>query len=157
MSAATGAMLGVSATVFFGLACYCGYKAWRWVVGFYNLLLRGVRAAEGIQAELGYMRSLTGGTLGEQQVGGDPDYGIPTLTPGPGPGRSNVLHPFPEPLMERFPQEPPDAKVEKGDLDLLNQTDAELAAMEVLETMRARGIPVEDSDTEHPGITVESK
>lgn len=156
MSATTGAMLGVSATLFFGLVCYCGYKAWRWVVGFYNLLLRGVKAAEGVQQELAFMRSLTGGTLGDQQVGGDPDYGIPAPSPGPGPGRANVLHPFPEPLMDRFPQEPPEAKVEKGDLELLNQTDAELAAMEVLETMRARGIPVEDSEAEHPGIVAEA-
>lgn len=155
MSATTGAMLGVSATLFFGLACYCGYKAWRWVVGFYSLLQRGVKAVEGLQAELAYVRGLTGGTLGEQQVGGDPDYTNP-VPQNPAPLTRGTLHPFPEPLMERFMQEPPDAVADKDDLELLNQTDAELAAMEVLETMRARGIPVEDSEAEHPGIVAES-
>lgn len=158
MSAIGGALLGAAATAAFAAGCYVGWKAWLWMVGWYSLILRGVRAAEGIQQELAYMRGLTGGTLPDMHVGGDPEDAV-----GPQPvpamtSRARGFHPFPEPIMDRFAVQPePDATKEDTDMDLLAQDDRDLAAMEVLENLRQRGIEVEDSDTVHPGITVDAK
>lgn len=152
MTATQGAMLGVSATVLGVALAFLGHKAWKWMVGFYGLLLRGVRALEGIQAEWAYMRNLTGGTIGGQP--GGEDINEARSAAANIPQRQAV--PYPEALLDRFPSEPiPDATKEDTDMDLLGQTDRDLAALEVLEDMRKRGIEVEDSDTHHPGITAE--
>jgi hypothetical protein len=155
-----GALTGAAGTLLLAGIGYAAYRAGGVALAFYRLMQRGVRAAEGIQGELAYMRSLTGGQLGEQQMGGDqdethhanPQY-VPTRAAEP---RATI--PFPPAFMDRFPQEPvPDATREDTDMELLNQTDADLVEIEKLEQMRQSGMEVEDSDAVHPGVEVDSK
>lgn len=153
---AIGAACGILIAIAVAVGFHVGRKAWRWAKGVFNTLLRGVRALEAVAQELAYIRNLSGGTIGEQQVGGDPEEARSQNAYVPQNRRSNTV-PFPEPILDRFQQEPiPDATLADTDMDLLRQTDADLVDIEKLENMRQSGMEVEDSDVVHPGIVREA-
>ena len=65
---------------------------------------------------------------------------------------------FPSPAWDRFPEakDIPDDTLDPGQIELLEQTDAELVEMERLEAVRKRSGIVEDSDAKHEAIIAES-
>jgi hypothetical protein len=115
-----------------------------------KLLKTMPRTMEGIQQELAYMRGLAV----PQQVQQPSDDISPPPT---GAGPSGPPQPFPAPIFDRFTVvHEPDAKPEDTDMEGLNQTDADLVAMEQIEALRQRGISVEEADAEHDAIEVDT-
>lgn len=127
--------------------------------GFTDMVkaVRGVpESLKGIKDELEYMRGLAQ----QQQVpaGSGADEGYIPTTGGP-PDKPTGPIPFPSPVYDRYAvakEELPDAELEQEDIDLINQTDEELVAMEKLEQVRQRSGFVEDSDAKHDAIIAES-
>lgn len=110
-------------------------------------------ATDGIHRELAYMRSLTPPPT--PNFGGEP--GSPS--PGQSSQETPPPTPFPSPVFDRFQvvREEPDATLQDTDSGGLTQTDEDLVQMEALENLRQMGQQVEDSDTEHEAIEVESE
>lgn len=108
---------------------------------------------DGIQRELAYIRALAPPPSPNSGVDVGSSQGFQQAAPPDTPP------PFPSPIFDRFDvrKPEPDAKIEDTDSGGLIQTDEDLVAMEQLENLRQMGIPVEDSDAEHPGIEVESE
>jgi hypothetical protein len=108
---------------------------------------------DSIQKELAFMRSLSGVAY--------PYSGVTAAQPPAGQNAYIPQHPpaYPEPFLDRFAKvkEEADAKMDDTDRDLLEQTPEQLAAAQVLEELRQRGIEVEDSDTVHPGVEVDAE
>lgn len=108
------------------------------------------------------MRGMTQMTQAEQQAGEAANYTTETNQSLRGQQEAPAsFNAFPTQVYDRFkmepPPPPPDAKVEDTDVDLLNQTDEDLTALERLERMRQDGMEVEDSDAKHDAVIVESK
>lgn len=136
------------------------WKVWPLLVVFKDSIPRLEKAVakattvmDAIQRELAYMRSLT--PQPTPNFGGDP--GSPAA--GQEPTAPPQPTPFPAPVFDRFQvmREEPDATIQDTDSGGLTQTDEDLVRMEALENLRQKGMQVEDSDTEHEGIEVESE
>lgn len=108
-----------------------------------------------IERELAFMRGLAPPQQ-PMQIGGDPDE-QPPAGAAPSPPTGPAL--YPPPNFDRYPvvAEPPDATLADTDMRALTQDDADLVAVEQLEKLRGMGIHVEDDDTEHEAIEVESQ
>ena len=126
------------------------------IVGLEKTAKTLLSVTDAIQRELAYMRALTPPPT--PHFGGDPgEQAGPTSAPqSPNPPPPI---PFPSPIFDRFSvvKEEPDATIADTDSSGLTQTDEDLVAMERLENLRQQGMHVEDSDTVHEGIEVDSE
>lgn len=118
-------------------------------------LLAGFKRMEAIAAEFSRELQYLRGVAAQTQVGGDP-YSAPQQVAVP--GETAEFPGFPKPIWERFKQAPVvDATIEDTDVEVLSQTDEELAQIEHIETLRRQGMIINDEPGQEPGVVVESE
>ena len=140
-----------------GTIAWRTYKAARkFLRELMNTFRESTEAMKGLEREFAHVRYMTTGGMPQagpeaqgMQVGGDP--ASPLVAP-----RGTVS--FPTPAYDRFQVvEEHDAETDDTSMEMLNQTDRDLAQIEHIENMRDRGIEVEPDDAVHPGVEVDAE
>jgi hypothetical protein len=140
------------------------WKVWPMLVGLTKAstdladsIKQSMALLRAVRDELGFIRSMTNPAPppGYSVSGEHEDSpAVEGYKPPPPPT------PFPSPVYDRYPvyKEPePDAKIEDTDSSGLTQTDEELVEAERVENLRNMGLHIEDDDTQHDAVVVESE
>lgn len=150
MSNVASAFLGAFILAVVAGALWIAYRLWgvlSQVLSAIKSLPELVGVLKTIASEMGYMRQFTA----PPDPAGVTEFASEVRSASE--RKSTTPVPYPTPLLHHFPTVPePDATVDDTDRDMLTQTDAELANIEIVESLRDRGIQVEDDDTKHEGV-----